>query len=113
MESAPLLAGEGLQNIAHARRSGPMSRSDLYRATHAVKRGLGFSDLIRRTALLSRFLRMQWDADTYVNPDSHGSTFSRLLRHAPVMICVRIDLPHTLVCRKRRLNVIFQIQKIF
>jgi hypothetical protein len=46
------------------------ARRDLYRATPAATRGLGFSGLIRRTAPFSRLLR-----DTTVcggpNPDPH------------------------------------------
>ena len=49
-----IIAGKGLQSldlcIGHA------VFEDLYRATHAVSRGLGLIDLIRRTTPYSRFL---------------------------------------------------------
>jgi hypothetical protein len=47
---------KGCKIWAYALRSGPLSR-DLYRASSAVTRGLGFSGLIRRTAPFSRLLR--------------------------------------------------------
>jgi hypothetical protein len=39
---------------------GLLAGRDLYRATHTVTRGLGFSGLIRRTAPISRLLRHAW-----------------------------------------------------
>jgi hypothetical protein len=54
METSPLPV-KGCKIYAYARRSGPLSR-DLYRATPAVTRDLGFSGLIRRTAPFSRLL---------------------------------------------------------
>jgi hypothetical protein len=49
------IAGEGLQNLGLY--SGLWAGRDLYRATPAVTRDLGFSSLIRRTAPFSRLLR--------------------------------------------------------
>jgi hypothetical protein len=76
------IIGEGLQNLGlYARRSKPLIRGgDLYRATPAVPLGLGFADLIRKTAPFSRLLRFAWDTDDLFKPDPHGSPFSRLLQ---------------------------------
>jgi hypothetical protein len=52
---------------------------DLYRATSAVTRDLGFSRLIRMKWPLTICKGMQI---IYSYPDPHGSPFSRLLRHA-------------------------------
>jgi hypothetical protein len=46
---------------------------DLYRATPAVTRGLGFSGLIWRTAPFSRLLRHRRGCGESINPDPHGS----------------------------------------
>jgi hypothetical protein len=48
------IAGEGLQNLGLC---SALRAFDLYRATPAVTRDLGFSGLIRRTAPFSRLLR--------------------------------------------------------
>jgi hypothetical protein len=51
METRPLpLKGGKIQ--AYGRRSGPLSKEDLYRTTPTVTRELGFSGLIRKTAHL-------------------------------------------------------------
>ena len=52
---------------------GLLAERDLYRATPAVTRGLGFSGLIRMTAPFSRLLYdTQGDAGDLFNPDPHG-----------------------------------------
>jgi hypothetical protein len=56
METSPLPV-KGYKIQAFPRRSGPLSRGDLYRVTPAVTRNLGFSGLIRRTAPIRRLLR--------------------------------------------------------
>jgi hypothetical protein len=57
-----------------ARRSGPLSREDSVSCYTAVKRGLGFSGLIRRTAPFSHLLRLAkeccWPILTTVGPHS-------------------------------------------
>jgi hypothetical protein len=45
---------------------------DLYRASPAVTRGLGFYGLIKRTAPFSRLFRHKGMWRTYSNPDLHG-----------------------------------------
>jgi hypothetical protein len=50
---------------------------DLYRATPAVKRDLGFSDLIQRTAPISRILRHTWGCG--------GSILTRILTETNAM----------------------------
>jgi hypothetical protein len=60
---------------------GIWAERDLYRATPAVTRDLGFSGLIWRTAPFSRLLRHTRGVEIYFNPDPHGFPFSRLLRH--------------------------------
>jgi hypothetical protein len=62
-KSSPMLGAQGL-----------WAGRDLYRATPAVTRDLGFSGLIRRTAPFSRLLRHTRSVwRTYSNPDAHGS----------------------------------------
>ena len=47
-----------------------------------MTRDLGFSGLIRKTALFSRLLRhTRGCGESILNPDPHGSPISRLLRH--------------------------------
>jgi hypothetical protein len=53
------IIGEGLQNLGMCSGAqGPRAGRDLYRATPAVTRGLGFPGLIRRTAPFNRLLRL-------------------------------------------------------
>jgi hypothetical protein len=59
------ITGEGMVNL------GLWAGRDLYRATPAVTRGLGFSCLIRRTATFSRLLRHTRGCD--------GSILTRIL----------------------------------
>jgi hypothetical protein len=55
------IAGEGLQNLGLLLGAqGLWAGRNLYRATPAVTRDLGFSGLIRRTASFSRLLRHAW-----------------------------------------------------
>jgi hypothetical protein len=66
METSPF-AGEELQNLSLCSASGPLSREDLYRATPAATRDLGFSGLIRLISLVSYDTRGVWRI--YSNPD--------------------------------------------
>jgi hypothetical protein len=51
------IAGEGLQNLGLCSALRTLEQGDLFRATPAVTRGLGFSGLIRSTAAFCRLLR--------------------------------------------------------
>jgi hypothetical protein len=60
---------------------GLWAQRDHYCATPAVARGLGFPISSGKTAPFSRLLRHRGMWRIYLNPDPHGSSFGRPLRH--------------------------------
>jgi hypothetical protein len=81
METSPLPVHEELQNLGlySALRAFEHAGRDLYRATPAVTRDLGFSGLIRRTAPFSRLFNTTHEGmwRIYSNPDPHGEVLNR------------------------------------
>jgi hypothetical protein len=74
------IASEGLQNLCLC--SWPLSKEgSIYRTTHALKRGLGFSGLMRRTTPFSHLLRhTKWCG---------GSILTRILTHKnAILSCI-------------------------
>jgi hypothetical protein len=57
METSPLIAGGGLQNLGLCSALRAFEQGDLYRATPAVTRDLGVSGINRTTAPFSHLLR--------------------------------------------------------
>jgi phage FluMu protein Com len=98
VKNRPMLGAQGL-----------WAGRDLYLATPAVTRDLGFSGLIRMAACSIPLKTQNGVWRIYFCPDSHGSPFSHLLRHTrgyggPFLTRIPTGIFIQMICRKNILQ---------